>query len=293
VLAAPPDVVATAGRAATWANRVRGLRLPWIPLTVLLLLAVCAIFAPWIAPHDPTAISMDHARVPPGADWSFPLGTDVLGRDILSRLIFGARTTMIISLTALSSGVLLGTVLGLVSGYIGGWIDTLIMRTADAALGFPTILVAVIVVVMLSTGPESIIVAVALTTWAQFARMIRGEVLSIKQLDFVVAAQVAGLSTPRIIIRHVFPNTISVMMVITSLLMGQVILLEASLGFLALGLPPGAPAWGVMVSEGRGVILDMWWLSLFPGLAITSVVLAFNFLGDWLRDTLDPRLRRI
>lgn len=262
-------------------------------MTVIVVLGLCAALAPLIAPHDPTSLEMGKARLAPGQDWAYPLGTDVLGRDILSRLIYGARTTMVISLVALGAGALVGTVLGLISGYLGGWVDALIMRTADAALGFPTILVAIIVVVLLSTGAETVIVAVALTTWARFARMIRGDVLSIKELDFVTAARIAGLSTPTIILRHIFPNTINTMMVVTSLLMGQVILLEASLGFLALGLPPGAAAWGVMVSEGRAVILDMWWLSLFPGLAITSVVLAFNFFGDWLRDTLDPKLRRV
>jgi peptide/nickel transport system permease protein len=169
----------------------------------------------------------------------------------------------------------------------------LISRAADAALGFPTILVAMIVVTILGAGIGNIILAVALTVWARFARMIRGEVLSIKELDFVTSARIAGVSMPMILLRHIFPNTINTLMVITSLSVGQVILLEASLSFLGLGLAPGAPAWGIMVSEGRGVILDVWWLALFPGLAITAVVLAFNFFGDWLRDVLDPKLRRI
>ena len=170
--------------------------------------------------------------------------------------------------------------------------DVLISRAADAALGFPTILVAMIVVTVLGAGIENIIMAVALTVWARFARMIRGEVLSIKELDFVTSAKIAGVSTPMILVRHIFPNTINTLMVITSLQIGQVILLEASLSFLGLGLSPGHPAWGIMVAEGRNVILDVWWLALFPGLAITLVVFAFNFFGDWLRDTLDPKLRR-
>ena len=221
------------------------------------------------------------------------MGTDVLGRDILARLIFGARTAMFISVVALGTGAFVGTALGLVAGYRGGWLDVIIMRTADAALGFPTILVAMIIVTILGAGIENIILAVVLTVWARFSRMIRGEVLSIKELDFVIFAKIAGLSTPMIIWRHIFPNTINTLMVITSLLVGQVILLEASLSFLGRGLPPGAAAWGIMVSEGKDEILDVWWLSLFPGIAITVVVLAFNFFGDWLRDTLDPKLRRI
>jgi peptide/nickel transport system permease protein len=245
-----------------------------------------------LTPHDPLEISILDSRLAPGDSLSHPLGTDVLGRDILARLIFGARTAMFISLVALSAGAFVGSVLGLVAGYRGGWLDILIMRAADAALGFPTILVAMIVVTILGAGIENIILAVVLTVWARFARMIRGDVLYIRELDFVTFAKIAGVSTPIIILRHVFPNTINTLMVVTSLLVGQVILLEASLSFLGLGLPPGAPAWGIMVSEGKDEILNVWWLSLFPGLAITVVVLAFNFFGDWLRDTLDPKLRR-
>ncbi|HZA22203.1 MAG TPA: ABC transporter permease [Dehalococcoidia bacterium] len=193
---------------------------------------------------------------------------------------------------ALGTGAFVGSVLGLVAGYRGSWPDVLIMRAADAALGFPTILVAMIIVTLLGAGIENIILAVVITVWARFARMIRGDVLSIKELDFVTAAKIAGVSAPVIIARHIFPNTINTLMVVTSLQVGQVILLEASLSFLGLGLPPGDPAWGIMVAEGRNVILEVWWLALLPGLAITIVVLAFNFFGDWLRDTLDPKLRR-
>ena len=267
-------------------------RLPWIPLFVMAVLLVCAIFAPLLSPHNPTDTSILDAKLAPWEDLAYPLGTDVLGRDMLSRLIYGARTALFISLIALGTGAFVGTVLGLIAGIREGWVDVLISRAADAALGFPTILVAMIVVTILGAGIENIIMAVALTVWARFARMIRGEVLSIKELDFVTSAQIAGVSTPMILVRHIFPNTINTLMVITSLQIGQVILLEASLSFLGLGLSPGHPAWGIMVAEGRNVILDVWWLALFPGLAITLVVFAFNFFGDWLRDTLDPKLRR-
>ena len=273
-------------------RRARQARLPWIPLTIMVALLVCAVFAPLLAPHDPNEISIDNAELAPGDNLAYPLGTDILGQDILSRLIYGARTAVFISLIALGTGMAAGTILGLIAGFKTGWPDVLIMRASDAALGFPTILVAMIIVTILGAGIENIILAVALTVWARFARMIRGDVLSIKELDFVTFAKIAGLSTPMIIWRHIFPNTINTLMVITSLSVGQVILLEASLSFLGLGLPPGHPAWGIMVSEGRSVILDAWWLALFPGLAITAVVLAFNFFGDWMRDTLDPKLRR-
>ena len=273
-------------------RRARQARLPWFPLTIMTVMLVCAVLAPLLAPHDPTEISMLDAKLAPGENLSYPLGTDIMGRDMASRLIYGARTAVFISLIALGTGAFVGTVLGLVAGFRTGWADVLIMRASDAALGFPTILVAMIIVTILGAGIENIILAVALTVWARFARMIRGDVLAIKELDFVTFAKIAGLSMPMIIIRHIFPNTINTLMVITSLQIGQVILLEASLSFLGLGLPPGDPAWGIMVSEGRSVILDVWWLALLPGLAITAVVLAFNFFGDWMRDTLDPKLRR-
>ncbi len=273
-------------------GQARKLHLPWFSLTIVVLMLICSVFAPLLTPYDPGRTSILDSRMAPGDSLSHPLGTDVLGRDVLARLIYGARTAMFISLVALGSGAFVGTVLGLISGYRGGWIDVLIMRTADAALGFPTILVALIIVTFLGAGIQNIILAVVLTVWARFARMLRGDVLSIKELDFVTFAKIAGLSSPMIIARHIFPNTVNTLMVITSLLIGQVILLEASLSFLGLGLPPGSPAWGIMISEGKDEILNVWWLSLFPGIAITVVVLAFNFFGDWLRDTLDPKLRR-
>ena len=286
----------TRGRAARLQSayrRTRNLKLPWISIFIVATLLICAAFAPFLARHDPTLISMLDAKLAPGENPSYPLGTDIMGRDMLSRLIYGARTSVFISLVALGTGAFVGTVIGLVSGFREGWFDTLAMRTADAALGFPTILVAMVIVVLMGAGIESIILAVVLTVWARFARMIRGEVLSIKSMDFVTFARIAGVSMPVIIWRHIFPNTVNTLMVITSLQVGQVILLEASLSFLGLGLPVGEPAWGIMVSEGKAVILDVWWLSLLPGLAITAVVLAFNFFGDWMRDALDPKLRRL
>jgi len=274
-------------------RRTRQLRLPWISLSIVTVLVVCAVFAPLVAPHDPYRIDMSIAKVAPGETWGHPLGTDIMGRDMLSRLIYGARTSMFMALVALGSGAVAGTVLGLISGYRGGWVDAVIMRATDASLGFPTILVAMIALVLLGSGLEIIVLAVALNVWDRFSRMIRGEVLYIKEMDFVTLARVAGVSAPVTIWRHIFPNTVNTFMVMTSLQVGQVILLEASLSFLGLGLAPGAPAWGIMVAEGRTVILDTWWLSLLPGLAITAVVLAFNFLGDWMRDALDPKLRRV
>ena len=280
------------GRLWRLQRQARQNRLPWIPIVVMGVMMICAIFAPLLAPHDPNEISLLDSRIAPGEDWSFPLGTDTMGRDMLSRLIFGAQTAAKISLLALAVGTTVGTVIGLVAGYKGGILDAVLMRAADVALGFPTILVALIVVVILGAGIYSIIIAMVVTIWARFARMIRGDVLAVRNQDFVTLAKIAGVSTPVIMIRHIFPNTINTLMVVTSILVGQVILLEAALSFLGLGLAPGAAAWGIMVSEGREVIVKMWWLSLFPGVAITILVLALNFFGDWLRDTLDPKLRR-
>ncbi len=285
ILVTRPNRVGQLGR------QVRESRLPWLPILVFLTMGVCAIFAPWLAPHETDTLNILNKNIAPGETVEHLLGTDTLGRDILSRMIFGARTTVVISLMALVTGGVVGTVLGLVSGYMGGWADAVIMRVTDAALGFPTILVALVIAVILGKGTEVIILAVALTVWARFARMIRGDVLAVKILDFVTVAKISGVSTPVVIWRHIFPNVVNTLMVVTSLLVGQVILLEAALSFLGLGLAPGAPSWGIMVSEGKEVILDVWWLSLFPGLAITIVVLAFNFFGDWIRDYIDPKLR--
>ena len=283
----------TGARVASARRRVGQLRLPWIALFILSVLVVCAAFAPLLSPHDPTDIDAINGRLPPWTNSRFPLGTDVLGQDMLSRLIHGARTSVTVSLVALGLGAIVGTFLGVMSGYRGGWLDVAIMRIVDAFLGFPTILLALVIVVTLGRGLENIVIAVALTVWARFARMVRGEVLAVKGQDFVDLARVAGVNGRVIMWRHIFPNVVNTLMIVTGLLIGEVILLEASLSFLGLGLEPGTPSWGLMVAEGRHAIVDLWWLSLFPGLAITVVVMAFNFFADWLRDTLDPRLRRV
>ena len=230
--------------------------------------------------------------VPPFQSWDNPLGTDRIGRDVLSRMIHGARTSAVISVVALGTGVLVGTVVGLVAGYRGGWIEAIIMRLVDTVLAFPLILVALLIIVVLQPGIHSIILAIAATSWARFARQVRGEVLVTKQLDFVTLAVIAGVPETVILRRHIFPNVVNTLLIVVSLQVGGVILTEASLSFLGLGLPPDEPAWGIMVSEGRNFVISAWWLSFFPGVAITLVVLAFNFFGDWLRDTLDPKLRR-
>ena len=293
---ATQDLATTAAQTSQMSRlyqKARELRLPWIPIAVLLVLVVAAVFAPLLAPHDPEQLNKRDREVPPFETSQFLLGTDKSGKDILSRLIYGARTSVFISLVALGTGAVVGSAIGVVSGYFGGRTDIVLMRLVDAVLGFPTVLLALIIVAIAGgAGIGNVIFAVAATVWARFARQARGEVLSIKERDFVTLAIVAGVSAPVIMWRHIFPNVINTILIVISLLVGQTILLEASLSFLGVGVPPGDPAWGIMVSEGRDQIFEIWWLALFPGLAITVVVMAMNFFGDWLRDTLDPRLRR-
>ena len=273
-------------------QRIREARLPWVPLAILSVILFCAIFANLISPHDPRENDVRNKLETPFTNTEHILGTDRLGKDMLSRLIFGARTMLQVTAPSMVVAILAGSVVGLISGYAGRWADSVLMRITDAVLGFPSILVALLIVTYLGTGVWNVMIAIAATQWARFARMIRGEVLSIRDRDFVVLAQIYGVSSGMIVWRHLFPNVINTLMVLTSVSVGQVILLEASLSFLGLGLAPGDPAWGILVAEGREFLTQAWWIALFPGLIITVVVMAFNFFGDWLRDYLDPRLRR-
>ncbi len=273
-------------------QRIREARLPWVPLAILSVILLCAIFANLISPHDPRENDVRNKLEPPFTNTEHILGTDRLGKDMLSRLIFGARTMLQVTAPSMVVAILAGSVVGMISGYAGRWADSVLMRITDAVLGFPSILVALLIVTYLGTGVWNVMIAIAATQWARFARMLRGEVLSIRDRDFVVLAQIYGVSPGMIVWRHLFPNVINTLMVLTSVSVGQVILLEASLSFLGLGLAPGDPAWGILVAEGREFLTQAWWIALFPGLIITVVVMAFNFFGDWLRDYLDPRLRR-
>ena len=276
-------------------QKLRSINLPWIPTFILVLLLFCALFAPLLAPYDPKEpdILKGVQRIGPFESSENLLGVDILGRDLLSRLIHGARISAFISLVSLGFGAVVGTSLGIMSGYFGGKIDAFLMRVTDGVMGFPTILLALIIVAIQGgAGIQNVIIAIMATVWARFARQIRGEVLGLKERDFVTLAVVAGVPAHRIMIRHIFPNVINTVLIIISLLVGQTILLEASLSFLGVGVPPGEAAWGIMVSEGRNNLIDLWWLSLIPGLAITVVVIAMTLFGEWLRDTLDPKLRR-
>ena len=277
-------------------SRVR--RYPLFALGILLfLLVIPAIFASWVAPHDPFQGSLSHRLTPPvwqdGGTWEHVLGTDKLGRDMLSRIIYGARISLTVSLIAIFVGGIIGTVLGLVSGYFGGKTDAIIMRLVDISLSLPTILLALVLVAAVGPSFGTVITVLIVLLWARYARLVRGETLAIKGLDFIARARVAGASHARIMYRYIFPNVVNSLIVLATLQVGYVILLESSLSFLGAGLPRAEPAWGVMVSDGRELIITAWWVSMFPGIAIMLTVLALNLLGDWLRDHLDPKLRNL
>ena len=223
----------------------------------------------------------------------FLLGTDVLGRDILSRIIFGARISLIVAAVTLGVGGGIGVAVGLLSGYYGGWMDELLMRLVDIILSLPLILVALVLVVAIGQSFEMIIVVLALWIWPRFARMVRGEVLQLKTLDYVALARASGASTIRILFVHLFPGTINTLIVVATLQVGIVILVEATLSFLGAGVPPPDPAWGSMVADGRDRLVDAWWVATMPGIAILITVMSLNLFGDWLRDTLDPKLRQM
>ena len=273
-------------------------RYPVVPIGILLVaLVIPALFAEIIAPHDPIDGELRSRLLPPawtdGGDWSHPLGTDRLGRDILSRMIHGARTAALVSLAALAVGGAVGSSLGLLAGYFGGWWDHVIMRLVDISLSLPLILLALVLVVLFEPGTATTVGVVALLLWSRYARQVRAEALTLKEMDFVARARVAGASNLRIILRHIFPNVVNTIIVLATLQVGNVILLEASLSFLGAGIPPPNPAWGVMIAEGRDYITTSWWLSVIPGLAIMFTVLSMNLFGDWLRDRLDPKLRQL
>ena len=271
--------------------------LPWIPIFIIGVMVFAAVFAPILAPYSPTKNTLRDKLLPPawqqGGTSEHLLGTDVLGRDILSRLIHGARVSLIVASTALLSGGAIGGALGVISGYVGGKVDTLILRAVDATLAFPTILFALLLAVTMGQGLLTVVLAVTLILWARFARVTRGEVLALKTNDYVGLARIHGCSGFRIMAIHIMPNVFNTFMVMLTLHEGLVILTEASLSFLGAGIPPPTPSWGQMVADGRAKVASAWWISIIPGVAITMVVIAFNLFGDWLRDRLDPKLRQL
>src|SRR5947208_6250340 len=280
---------------------IRGLRFsgfPLIPTAILVTIALVAIFANQLAPHNPEVGSLAARFKPPfwetGGSMKYLLGTDQLGRDVLSRLIFGARVSMVVGITAVIFAGVVGTTLGIISGYLGGWVDQLIMRLTDTWLALPALTFAIFLAAIAGPSMWNIVIILGITYWTRYARVIRGEVLSLKEREFVRLAIVAGCSKWTIMRRHILPNVINSAIVLGTLMLGVVIITEATLSFLGVGVPPPEPAWGLMLSDGKqSLMVGRWWLSVLPGLCIMLMVLSANLLGDWLRVKLDPQLRQL
>jgi peptide/nickel transport system permease protein len=277
----------------TW--QARGLP-PLLPLLVVGLLVFCAILAPLLSPHSPIEGSLGKRLIPPlgmeGSSVEHVLGTDRLGRDTLSRLIYGAQISLAVSLVGILLTGMVGTAIGLLAGFWGAWVDTICMRLVDISLSLPGILMAVLLSVVFKPSFTNVVIVVIFLLWPSYARLVRGETLSLKQQEFVALARVAGCSSLTIMCRHLLPNLAPSILVLATLQVGFVIVLEASLSFIGVGIPPPTPSWGVMVADGRGLIEQAWWISILPGLAILVTVISLNILGDWVRDRLDPKLRQ-
>jgi peptide/nickel transport system permease protein len=256
-----------------------------------------AVFAPLISPHDPILQDVEKRLIPPmgqeGADSNYLLGTDHLGRDIVSRLIYGARISIVVSVSAVALSAVLGTLIGLFSGFYGGKVDNIFMRIADVQLAFPFILLAIAIIAVLGPNLQNIILTMGITGWVIYARVVRAEVLSLREKEFITSVRALGGSNGRIIFNHLFPNVVPPIIVIVTLEMARMIIMEAALSFLGLGIQPPTPTWGGMLADGRVYLVTSWWLATFPGLVIMLVVLGINLLGNWLRDMLDPRLTQL
>ncbi len=263
---------------------------------VMCLLIVVAIGAPIFAPHSPQLTELRARNTPPswlaGGSANHLLGTDPVGRDLLSRIIYGARVSLAISLVVTILAATIGVALGLLAGYYGGWLDQMLMRIADLFLAFPFILLAITIIAVLGAGITNLIAVFVVAGWVSYARLVRGQVLSIKQAQYIEAVRVAGARDSRVLTRHILPNVIAPVIVLATLQIGGVILAESSLSFLGLGVNPSVPTWGTMINEGRLYIYNAWWVITFPGLAILVAVLGINMFGDWLRDVLDPTADR-
>src|SRR5215472_15416432 len=291
IIAAPPRV----RRRATF---FRLGDFPLIPALILLGIGFVAVFANLLAPHNPEIGSLTARFRPPfwqaGGSTKYLLGTDQLGRDVLSRLIFGARISMVVGLTAVMFAGVLGTTLGIISGYLGGWVDQVIMRITDTWLALPALMFAIFLAAIAGPSLWNIVLILGITYWTRYARVIRGEVLSLKEREFVRLAIVAGCSKWTIMRRHILPNIINTAVVLATLELGVVIIAEATLSFLGVGVPPPQPAWGLMLADGKqGLMVGYWWLTVFPGACIMLMVLSANLLGDWFRVKFDPQLRQL
>ena len=277
---------------------VRSEGFPLIPSLILLMIMVVAILAPVLAPHNPEVGVLGDRFRPPAwqtnGTFDHLLGTDHLGRDVLSRLIFGARISVVVGLMVIIVAGAIGTALGIISGYLGRWVDQVIMRVTDAWLAMPALMLAIFLAAIIGPGISNIIIILAAVWWTRYARVIRGEVLSVRERDFVRLAVVAGCSKWTIMRKHILPNVVNSAIVLATLQLGQVIIAEAGLSFLGVGVPPPQPAWGLMLADGKkGLMAGYWWLTVLPGGCIMLMVLSANLLGDWLRVKFDPQLRQL
>jgi peptide/nickel transport system permease protein len=273
----------------------------WPPLPVLLCLvwiiglSLTALLAPLIAPHDPLTQNLRARNLPPawlpGGTWDHPFGTDQIGYDVYSRTLFGARPALVIGAVAAVISLLIGTTLGLLAGFFRGTVDTAIMLLVDAQLSTPFIVIAIAAVAAFGRSLPLLIILAGISGWMGFARTVRAQVLSLRTREFVVASRASGATDSRILIRHLLPNLTSIIVVLVTIQLRGMILFEASMSFLGLGVPPPAPSWGAMISSGRDYLLTAWWISVIPGVALVGTVLAASLIGDWLRDVLDPALR--
>lgn len=280
-----------------WHHLTRGSGwLGMIGAGLLLLLVLVSLLGPWLDLPDPTRGNLRARMAAPTWSWfslgAHPLGADQLGRDILSRIIAGSQVTLLIAGSAVILGGAVGTLLGLVSGYFGGLFDRLLMRLVDIQLALPLMLLALMIVAAMGPSLTNLIIVLALVSWVRYARIVRGQVLAVRERDFVQSARAIGASPARIILKHILPNVLTPALVVATLELARLIVLEAGLSFLGLGVQPPFPSWGRMLADGRAYISSAWWVITFPGVALMLTVLAVNLLGDWLRDYFDPRLGR-
>ena len=251
-----------------------------------------AVFAQVLAPGDPREGALDARLVQPLSRADHPLGTDPIGRDVLARLIYGARVSLTVGFVSVVVALAIGSSIGLLAGFRGGWIDALLMRLADVQLSFPSFLLAISLMAVLGASLVNVVIALAVNGWVRYARVMRSGVLPLREVDYVAAARVAGCGTPRLLVRHILPNTVTPALVLATVSLGANIIAESSLSFLGLGVDPQTPSWGSMLADGRAYLASAWWVAALPGLAISLTVLAVNLVGDWLRDELDPHLKR-
>lgn len=276
-------------------SRWRGI--PWVALIVLAVVLACAVAGDWIAPFDPNDMDLGASFQPPiwqtGGGWDHVLGTDNLGHDILSRIIAGSRVSVVVAFYAIVLSGAVGALAGMISGFFGGWVDAVITRLVEIQMAIPAVALALILAAALTPGLSSVVIVIVLTYWTWYARIIRGEVMSLRRRDYVLLATVAGVGTLTVFRRHLLPNIGNMLLVLASLQVGQVILFEATLSFLGLGIQQPDVSWGLMLSDARQYISTAPWTITLPGIAIMLTCLAANLFGDWLRDLLDPRLRQL